>query len=60
MARSGGFVSFSRPGGWSFALKSCLRGGNFDRKISGPGGGEGVTGQIDTPKIYSNMETDSG
>ena len=26
------FVSFFRPGGRSFALKSCLRGGDFDGK----------------------------
>ena len=26
------FVSFSRPGGWSFALKSCPEGGDFDEK----------------------------
>ena len=40
------FVSFFRPGGRSFALKSCQGGGDFDGKISGPRGM--VTGQIDT------------
>ena len=51
MPRGGDFVSFFRPGGRRFALKSCPRGGDFDGKISGltvsPGGGV-VTGQIDT------------
>ena len=35
---------FFRPGGRSFALKSCPRGRDFDGKISGPGvspGGDG-------------------
>ena len=31
------FVWFFRPGGRSFALKSCPGGGDFDGKISGPG-----------------------
>ena len=38
------FVSFFRPGGRSFALKSCFGGGDFDEKNSGPGvnpGGDG-------------------
>ena len=52
MPRVGIFLSFFRPGGRSFALKSCPGGGDFDGKISGPGvspeGGGGVTGQIDT------------
>ena len=33
------FVLFLRPGGRSFALNSCPGGGDFDGKISGPGGG---------------------
>ena len=33
---SGDFVSFFLPGGWSFALKSCPGGGDFNEKISGP------------------------
>ena len=43
MAGGGPFVSFFRPGGRSFALKSCPGGGDVDRKNSGlgvsPGGG---------------------
>ena len=41
---------FFQPGGQSFALKSCLRGGDFDEKHYWPGGQPGgtVTGQIDT------------
>ena len=39
------FVSFFRPRGRSFELKSCLLGGDFDGKNSGlvvsPGGGGG-------------------
>ena len=43
-------VSFFRPGGRSFALKSCPGAGILTEKISGPGGQPGgmVTGQIDT------------
>ena len=55
MPGGGDFVSFFRPGGRSFALKSCPRGGDFDGKISGPGVRPGgmVTGQIDTCiKLY--------
>ena len=50
MPGGGDFVSFFRPGGRSFALKSCPRGGDFDGKISGPAVSPGgmVTGQIDT------------
>ena len=50
MPWGGDFVSFFRPGGRSFALKSCPRGGDFDGKISGPGVSPGgmVTCQIDT------------
>ena len=33
MPGGGDFVSFFRPGGWSFALKSCPLGGDFDKKI---------------------------
>ena len=36
--RVGILFRFFRPGGWSFALKSCPRGGDFDE----------VTSQIDT------------
>ena len=32
MPGGGDFVSFFRPGGRSFALKSCLQGGDFDEK----------------------------
>ena len=32
MPGGGDFVSFFRPGGRSFALKSCPRGGDFDGK----------------------------
>ena len=35
----GDFVGFFRPEGGSFALKSCPRGRDFDRKDSGGGGG---------------------
>ena len=50
MPGGGDFVSFFRPGGQSFALKSCPWGGDFDKKISGPGVSLGgmVTRQIDT------------
>ena len=50
MPWGGDFVSFFRPGGQSFALKSCPRGGDFDGKNQWPGGQPGgmVTGQIDT------------
>ena len=43
-------VSFFRPGGRSFALKSCPGEGDFDGKNGGPGVSPGgmVTGQIDT------------
>ena len=37
MLRGGDFVSFFRPGGRSFALKSCPQGGDFDGKVSGLG-----------------------
>ena len=38
MSGDGDFVTFFRPEGWSFALKSCSWGGNFDeKKIRGPG-----------------------
>ena len=37
MPGGGDFVSFFRPGGWSFAMESCPRGGDFDGKNSGPG-----------------------
>ena len=32
MPGGGDFVSFFRPGGLGFALKSCPRGGDFDGK----------------------------
>ena len=48
MPGSRDFVSFFRPGGRTFALKSCPRGGDLTKKISGRGGGGMVTGQIDT------------
>ena len=52
MLGGGDFASFFRPGGRSFALKSCPGGGDFDGKISGPGislgGRRMVTDQIDT------------
>ena len=61
MPGGGDFVSFSRPGGRSFALKNCPRGGGFDEKNYLPGGQPGggmVTGQIDTciirPTIFKN------
>ena len=46
MPGGGDFVSFFWPGGRSFALKSCPRGGILTEKISGPavspgGGGDG-------------------
>ena len=44
MPWGGDFVSFFRPGGRSFALKSCPRGGDFDGKISGPGVSQGGDG----------------
>ena len=52
MLGGGDFVSFFPPGGGSFALKSCPRGGDFDglklvARGSARGGGM-VTGQIDT------------
>ena len=37
MPGGGDFVSFFRPRGRSFALKSCPWGRDFDGKISGPG-----------------------
>ena len=53
---------FFRPGGRSFALKSCPQGRDFDGKISGsavsPGGG-GVTGQIDTCIRFLRVKTKS-
>ena len=55
MPGSGDFVSFFRPGGRSFALKSCPQGGDFDGKIvagessrGGGGGGNGNRSKIDT------------
>ena len=50
MPGSGDFVSFFRPGGRSFSLKSCLGAGILTEKISGPGSARGrmVTGQTDT------------
>ena len=52
MPGGGDFASFFRPGGRSFALKSCLPGRGFRRKkivARGLAGGGGkVTGQIDT------------
>ena len=52
MPGSGDFVSFFRPGGLSFALKSCPGAGIFAEKIISPwvspGGGGVVTGEIDT------------
>ena len=50
MPGGGDFVSFFRPGGQSFAIKNCPRGGDFDGKISGPAVSPGgmVTSQIDT------------
>ena len=49
MPGGGNFVSFLRPGGQSFALKSCPLGGDFDGKNSCPGLARGmVTGQTDT------------
>ena len=50
MPGGGDFVSFFRPGGRGFALKSCPRGRDFDGKNSGTrvsrggGGGVGVGG----------------
>ena len=41
MLGGGNFFSFLRPGGRSFALKSCPGGGDFDRKISGQGVSKG-------------------
>ena len=35
------FASFFQPGGQSFALKSCPRGGILTEKISGPGVSQG-------------------
>ena len=51
MPGGGDFVWFFRPGGRSFALKSCPRGGDFDgKKLEAWGSARGgmVTGQIDT------------
>ena len=60
MPGGGDFVSFFRPGGRSFALKSCPHGGDFGGKISGPGVSPGgmVTCQIDT--CISDTPVDSG
>ena len=41
MPRGGIFVSFFRPWGRRFALKSCPRGGDFDGKNLWPGGQSG-------------------
>ena len=38
MPEGGDFVSLCRPGGRSFALKNCPRGGDFDGKNKWPGG----------------------
>ena len=38
------FVSFFRPGGWSFALKNCPQGRDFDEKNWWPGGQPGGDG----------------
>ena len=50
MPGGGDFVSFFRPGGWSFALKNCPGVEILTEKISGPAVSLGgmVTGQIDT------------
>ena len=50
MPGGGDFASFFRPGGRSFALKSCPRGGDFDgKKLVARRLARGmVTGQIDT------------
>ena len=50
MPGGGDFVSFFRPGGRRFPLKSHPQDGDFDEKNSGPGASpEGmVTGQSDT------------
>ena len=37
MPGGGDFCFAFRPGGQSFAVKSCPGGGDFDGKISGPG-----------------------
>ena len=50
MPGGGDFVSFFRPWGRSFALKSCPGVGILTEKINGPGGM--VTGQIDTCISY--------
>ena len=39
MPGGGDFVSFFRPRGLSFALKSCTQGGDFDEKIVARGDG---------------------
>ena len=60
MPGGGDFVSFFRPGGQSFAMKSCPRGGDFDGKIvvrSQLGGGGMVTSQTDTCIIPVNKMT---
>ena len=44
MPLGGDFISFFPPGGRSFALKSCPRGGDFEGKISGPGSAWGGGG----------------
>ena len=52
------FVSFFRPGGRSFTLKTVLGAGILTGKISGPGvspGGGMVTSQIDTCIISFQM-----
>ena len=50
MPRGGNFCFVSRPGGRSFALKSCPEGGDFDGKNQWPRGQPGgmVTSQTDT------------
>ena len=56
MPGGGDFVSFYRPGGRSFALKSGPQGGILTEKFSGPGVSPGgmVTGEIDTCIIRSS------
>ena len=44
MPRGGDFVSFSRSGGQSFALKSCPRGGDSEGKYYWPWGQPGGDG----------------
>ena len=54
MPGGGDFVSLCRPGGWSFGLKNCPRGEDFEGKklvargLAGGGGGGMATDQTDT------------